>query len=128
MPVCSLTQSVLRWPDPDQVMQATRHWAECQAEVHPGLIAVGVYGSYGRGDAGVGSDLDLLLIDCNAHGLQRERLPQWPLEQLPLSCDALILTPEELQSILVPAEGMPGRMGKALSHECRWLWERPDRG
>jgi predicted nucleotidyltransferase len=118
---------VLRWPDPDQVMQATRHWAECQAEVHPGLIAVGVYGSYGRGDAGVGSDLDLLLIDRNARGLQRERLPQ-PLEQLPLSCDALIPTPEELQSILVPAEGMAGRLAKALNQVCRWLWERPAGG
>jgi uncharacterized protein len=123
-----LKESVLRWPDPDKVMQATRRWADCQAEDHPGLIAVGVYGSYGRGDAGVGSDLDLLLIDRHAHGLQRERLLQWPLELLPLTCDALILTPEELQALLVPAGGMAGRMGKALSQECRWLWERPDTG
>ena len=80
---------MLRWPDPDQVIQATRHWAERQAADHQGLIAVGVYGSYGRGDAAVGSDLDLLLIDRDARGPQQERLPQWPLELLPLACDAL---------------------------------------
>lgn len=55
-----------------------------------------MYGSYGRGDAAVGSDLDLLLIDRNARGPQQERLPQWPLELLPLACDALVLSPQEL--------------------------------
>jgi hypothetical protein len=120
-----LTQSVLRWPDPDQVIQATRHWAERQAADHPGLIAVGIYGSYGRGDAAVGSDLDLLLIDRHARGLQRERLPQWPLERLPLACDALVLTPAEWQALLAPADGLPGRMATTMQRECRWLWERP---
>lgn len=47
MPVRSLTQSLLRWPEPERV---------------------GVFGSYGRGDAGVGSDLYLLLIDAEACG------------------------------------------------------------
>lgn len=115
---------MLRWPEPDQVMEATRHWAERQAADHPGLIAVGVYGCYGRGDAAVGSDLDLLLIDRNARGPQQERLPQWPLELLPLACDALVLSPQELQALLAPADGLPGRMGQAVGRECRWLWER----
>lgn len=74
---------------------------------------MGVQGSYGRDAAGVGSDLDLL---------------QWPLEWLALACDVLILTPEELQALLDPAQGMAGRMGQALNRECRWLWEPPARG
>ena len=121
---------MLRWPDPDQVIQATRHWAERQSADQPGLIAVGVYGSYGsygsygRGDAAVGSDLDLLLIDRDARGPQQERLPQWPLELLPLACDALVLSPQELRALLAPADGLPGRMGQAVGRECRWLWER----
>ncbi len=52
-----------------------------------------MFGSYGRGTAAVGSDLDLLLIDARASGPQPERLQRWPLELLPLSCDALVLTP-----------------------------------
>lgn len=50
MPQPSSTGSVLRWPSAE---------------------AVGVFGSYARGDAGVGSDLDLLLILRHCH------LPQW---------------------------------------------------
>ena len=113
MPVRSLTPSVLRWPDPDQVIQATRHWAERQAADHPGLIA-----------EGRGSDLDLVLIDRHARGLQRERLPQWPLELLPLACDALVLTPGEWQALQAPADGVPDRMATTMQRECRWLWER----
>ena len=63
MPVRSLTQSLLRWPEPEQVLSQVRLWAAQVAADHPGLERVGLFGSYGRGDAGVGSDLDLLLID-----------------------------------------------------------------
>ncbi|MFY7695417.1 MAG: nucleotidyltransferase family protein, partial [Cyanobium sp.] len=43
-------------------------WAERVAGEHPDLERVGVFGSYGRGEASVGSDLDLLLIDQQATG------------------------------------------------------------
>jgi len=66
----------------------------------PSLKRVGVFGSYGRGTASVGSDLDLLLVDDQAEGPQHQRLIGWPLEQLPLSCDALVLTPKELEELL----------------------------
>lgn len=79
MPVRSLKESVLRWPDPDQVMRAPRHWAQRQAEEPPALIALGV------------------------HGLHRERLLQRPLVLFPLTCDAVILIPEERRALLVPA-------------------------
>ena len=93
MPVRSLTQSVLRWPDPEQLLDAVRQWAQQQEQGCPSLQQVGVFGSDGRGEATVGSDLDLLIVDRAATGLQWQRLQRWPLEQLPLSCDALVLTP-----------------------------------
>jgi hypothetical protein len=74
---------------------------------------VGVFGSYGRGDAGVGSDLDLLLIDGRASGPQ-------PLAELPLSCDALVLTPAEHADLLAGGSAM----AHALQRDCRWLWEQ----
>jgi len=77
MPVRSLTQSVLRWPKPEQVLAEAQAWAHTQQQAHPSLRRVGVFGSYGRGTASVGSDLD-------------QRLRAWPIEQLPLSCDALV--------------------------------------
>jgi UTP:GlnB (protein PII) uridylyltransferase len=118
MPVRSLTQSLLRWPEPELVLQQVRDWAERVAADHPGLVRVGVFGSYGRGDAGVGSDLDLLLIDTDAVGPQHQRLLAWPLAELPLSCDALVLTPAEHRELLASDSAMAA----ALARDSRWLW------
>ena len=69
MPVRLLTQSLLRWPEPEVVFQAIQRWSDQQAQRCYSLQRVGVYGSYGRGEAGVESDLDLLLIDAAAQGI-----------------------------------------------------------
>ena len=117
MPVRSLNQSVLRWPKPELILTAVQRWAEDQQALRPSLAKVGVFGSYGRGDAGVGSDLDLLLVDGVAIGPQQQRLLTWPLERLPLSCDALVLTPTELQELLASGS----RMAIELHRDLRWL-------
>ena len=117
MPVRSLTQSVLLWPKPDQVLARARAWAEDQQHANPSLRRVGVYGSYGRGTASVGSDLDLLLVDDSAEGPQHQRLQAWPFEQLPLACDAIVLTSAELHQLL---EG-GSRMSVELRHDLLWL-------
>ncbi|QPN65943.1 nucleotidyltransferase domain-containing protein [Synechococcus sp. CBW1006] len=117
MPVRSLTQSVLRWPSPEQVLAEAQAWALEQRSRHPSLLQVGVFGSYGRGTAAVGSDLDLLLIDAAATGPQHLRLRQWPLEQLPLSCDALVLTPAEYHDLLASGS----RMALELQRDLRWF-------
>ena len=117
MPVRSLNQSVLRWPKPELILAAVQQWAEAQQALRPSLAKVGVFGSYGRGDAGVGSDLDLLLVDGVAIGPQQQRLLTWPFERLPLSCDALVLTPTELQELLASGS----RMAIELQRDLRWL-------
>ena len=120
MPVRSLTQSLLRWPDPEQILNQVRHWAAQAAAEHPGLERVGLFGSYGRGDAGVGSDLDLLLIDSGSIGPQQQRLLAWPLAELPLSCDTLVLRPTEHAELLASGSAM----ATALERDSRWLWHR----
>ena len=117
MPVRSLTQSVWSWPAPDEVLEAVKVWADQQKLNSPGLRRVGVFGSYGRGSAGFGSDLDVLIVDADATGGQFDRLQQWSLDQLPLSCDALVLTPEELDRRL--SDG--SRMATELKADLRWL-------
>ena len=117
MPVRSLTQSLLRWPSPEQVLLEVAAWATAQQAQTPSLQRVGLFGSYGRGTAGVGSDLDLLLVDASAEGPQHQRLLRWPLEQLPLSCDALVVTPMELEELLASGS----RMALELQRDLRWL-------
>ena len=68
----------------------------------------------------MGSDLDLLLIDTDGVGPQHQRLLAWPLAALPLSCDALLLSPAEHRELLASDSAMAG----ALSRDSRWLWGR----
>ena len=117
MPVRSLQQSVLRWPRPEEVLADVETWALAQYEARPDLTRVGLFGSYARGDSSVGSDIDLLLIDESAIGSQSKRLRHWPLEQLPLTCDALVLTSDELQSLFSNGS----RMAQELKRDLRWL-------
>lgn len=52
-----------------------------------GLLAVGVFGSYARGNWGVGSDLDLLIV-LNSSALPFERrMALLPLESLPVPAE-----------------------------------------
>ena len=77
MPIRSLSSSVLRWPDADQVHAAIVAWTACTCRQSPDVRAVGYFGSYARGDWGVGSDLDLLVLvdgDASWHG-RTEDLP-----------------------------------------------------
>ena len=84
MPVSSPPGSVLRWPSAAEVLRAAGCWAEQQQKGHPELLAVGVFGSYGRGDAGVGSDLDLLLILKECSEPIGDPLRRWDTGSLPL--------------------------------------------
>lgn len=112
----TLKQSVWRLPDPEQVLVDMQAWAQQQQERIPSLQRLGVFGSYGRGTAAFGSDLDLILVDSGTSGEQVERLQQWPLAELPLSCDALVLTPAELEQRLDRSS-----MAMELKRDLRWL-------
>ncbi|SDE60335.1 Nucleotidyltransferase domain-containing protein [Thermus arciformis] len=110
MPVRSLGSSVLRWPSREKVEEALKDWLV--RHPIPGLVAAGYFGSYARGEAGVGSDLDLLLLVAHSP------LPPWkrPLE-LPVPAEALVYTLEEWK-------GLPQRsprLARVLWEETRWL-------
>lgn len=80
MPVRSLTSSVLIWPRRDEVLQA---WATKARAETPALLQVGYFGSYGRGDWGVGSDLDVVLILTDSDCPFERRAAQFDLTNLP---------------------------------------------
>lgn len=94
----SSSGSVLRWPSAAEVMDQAERWARQQAADHSDLLAVGVhsfgeafgYDSYGRGDAGVGSDLDLVLVLERCELPIWERLRRWDTAALPLATDLLV--------------------------------------
>lgn len=103
MPPPSSSGSVLRWPSSAHVLEQAARWARCQAATHPELVAVGIFGSYGRGDAGVGSDLDLLRA--------------WDTADLPLATDLLTYSRLECESL--PAWNP--KLAATLDQDMRWL-------
>ena len=117
MPVRSLTSSVLRWPDAETVHRAAQVWASALAAANPQVVAVGYFGSYARGDAGVGSDLDLVVLVRESDAPFERRAARWPAESLPVPADVLVYTLAEWDRL---HERSP-RFAAVLHDETRWL-------
>lgn len=121
MPVRSLRSSVIRWPDAEAVVAALRRWAEGVAAGHPGVFRVGYFGSYARGDWGVGSDLDVVIVVDDTDTPFERRAAGWDATSLPVPADVLVYTADEWHRL---AEGSP--MARAMRREVRWVWGREE--
>ena len=121
MPVRSLTSPVLRWPDAESVHAAAVSWVIALATGNPVVVAAGYFGSYARGDAGVGSDLDLVLIVRESALPFERRATLFPIESLPVPADLLVYTIAEWQRL----QERGGRFARALRQETRWLAGAP---
>ncbi len=119
MPVRSLHSSVLKWPDARTVDAAVRAWAAQLASAHPEVLKVGYWGSYARGDWGVGSDVDLVLILSRSDLPFDQRGRTLDATSLPVPADLLVYTLEEWLNL--PEEG---RFKKTLASEIVWVFER----
>jgi predicted nucleotidyltransferase len=120
MPVRSLSSSVLRWPDRRAVEAAVRRWAQDQVPAQPGLVALGYFGSYARGDCGVGSDLDLVAIVHGSNEPFERRSLTWDLSNLPVPAEILVYTSTEWRCLLERG----GRFATTLRDETVWIWHR----
>ncbi len=117
MPVRSLNSSVIKWPDKECVRQALQKWARAIKRRHPNVVRIGYFGSYARGDWGVGSDLDLLVIVKKSE-LPRERCAiPFDKENLPVPADLLVYTLDEWKTL--SASG--SKFTKMISREAVWL-------
>ena len=118
MPVKSSRSSVLVWPKREEVHRALIVWVKALAEGQENVLAVGYFGSYARGDHGVGSDLDLVVLLAHSDEPPERRALRWPLEALPVGVDVLVYTLEEWQ--LGVQRG--ARMFKMLITTTVWVW------
>ena len=114
MPVRSSSASVLRWPDAATVVGALRRWAKAMAPAHPEVCGIGYFGSYARGDWGVGSDLDVVLIVDRSPEPFEQRGARWDTTRLPVPVDLLVYTMEEWERL--------GREGRRLDRRGELIW------
>jgi predicted nucleotidyltransferase len=99
MPVRLLSSSVLTWPDAQAVKKAVGHWADKTVKSRKDLLRIGYFGSYARGDWGVGSDLDLIVIIKSSNQPFVRRASEWDVTTLPVPADLLVYTEEEWQTL-----------------------------
>lgn len=121
MPVRSLTSSVLKWPDARAVDAGVRQWAKTLAVRHTDVIRIGYLGSYARGDWGVGSDVDILIILDRSDKAFHERALDFDATTLPVPADLLIYTQAELNALCASQS----RFAKTLNSEPVWVFDRP---
>lgn len=119
MPVRSLRSSVLRWPDARTVDRAVRRWAEKTGRERKGVRAVGYFGSYARGDWGVGSDLDLVIVVDRSERPFSTRAAAWDATDLPVPADVLVYTSDEWNAL-----GQQGKFRQTLMRETVWVYGR----
>jgi predicted nucleotidyltransferase len=109
----------MKWPDAQAVDRALREWAQAQANHHPEILRVGYIGSYTRGDWGVGSDLDVLLIVVQSDLPFEQRAAAWHVDTLPVPVDLTVYTLDEW--LRIPRDS---RFAQVVQREARWVFER----
>ena len=118
MPVRSLNSSILKWPDKLAVDRAARSWIQNEAPRHPDLLRVGYFGSYARGDAGGGSDLDVIaIVQRTAEPFERRCLT-WDLSALPVPAEMIIYTRAEWRHL----QEQGSRFACMLKREVIWIY------
>lgn len=117
MPVRSLNSPVLVWPGKNEVEKALKDWSARQAALQPGLMRLGYFGSYARGDWGVGSDLDLVAVMRASDTPFERRGAAWDLTGLPVPAEILVYTAGEWEGMIAEK----GRFAEMLAREVIWV-------
>ncbi|MBC8394133.1 MAG: nucleotidyltransferase domain-containing protein [Deltaproteobacteria bacterium] len=119
MPKRLLNSPVLKWPDAQTVIEELHRWAKQVLQQRQDVNRIGFFGSYARGNDGVGSDLDLIIIIDHSDDPFERRGVAWDMTKLPVPADLLVYTKEEWQS-LDPNR----RFNKMLMKETVWIYTR----
>jgi len=81
------------------------------------LQRLGYFGSYARGDWGVGSDVDLVAIVADAAEPVERRSLDWNLTTLPVPAEILVYTEMEWRALVSGG----GRFAQTLAREVVWV-------
>jgi hypothetical protein len=95
-----------------------RLWTAEQVRVRPEIVRLGYYGSYARGDWGVGSDLDVIAIVRKTDEPFERRSLGWDLNSLPVPAHIIIYTLPEWEKL---KQGH-ARFFRMLGREAIWTF------
>ena len=118
MPVRSLNSCVLRWPDRKDVDRAMRLWTAEQVRVRPEIVRLGYFGSYARGDWGVGSDVDVIAIVRKTTEPFQRRSLEWDLSGLPVPAEIIVYSLREWEKM----KREDTRFFRMLDRDAAWTF------
>lgn len=95
-----------------------RRWTAKQAQRHPELLWLGYFGSYARGDWGVGSDLDLVAVVKTSDTAFERRAADWETEALPVPTEILVYSRTEWQEL----KRKKTKFAKMLNRDTVWIY------
>jgi len=102
------------------VLESLRCWVDSVVSADRSIEAVGYFGSYARGEEGVGSDLDIVMIvACSELPFER-RAVRYDTSPLPVPVELIVYTAEEWARML--AEG--NHFVRRVEAETVWLYRR----
>jgi predicted nucleotidyltransferase len=84
------------------------------------VLRIGYFGSYARGSASVGSDLDLVAVVTDSGDRFERRAVTWDTTSLLVPADLLVYTEAEWNRLLPNGHGL----GRTLHEDTRWLFVR----
>ncbi|BAT71080.1 nucleotidyltransferase domain protein [Thermosulfidibacter takaii ABI70S6] len=116
MPVRSLNTCVLKWVTKEEIEKVLMRWAEEVKKAHPEVKRIGYFGSYARGDWGVGSDLDVIIVVEKSDEPFIRRPLSFDITEFPVCVDLLVYTEEELEKL----KGT-GFYGRVIEREVVWV-------
>jgi len=76
-----------------------RRWASRLLQNREGVLRIGYFGSYARGDWGVGSDLDLIIILESSNQPFMRRGREFDITELPVPADVVVYSKDEWQAL-----------------------------
>jgi predicted nucleotidyltransferase len=100
MPNLFLNSAKPRFADKREILSIARQIAFRIARAHPEVLKIILFGSFARGDYGVRSDLDLLVVLTHSDRPAQERLTDFLSHAQTYPTDMLLLTQAELESRL----------------------------
>lgn len=86
----------------------------------PDVVQIGYFGSYARGDWGVGSDLDLCILVEKSQVPFARRSAEWDTNILPVPTDVCVYTQIEWADMARQA----GRFYRHIMREAVWVYHR----
>ena len=97
-----------------------RSWTAAQVQKRPEIVRLGYFGSYARGDWGVGSDLDLIAVVNETSESFERRSVNWDLNGLPVSAEIIVYSLPEWEALAKKNT----KFAQMLKSEAVWTFSK----